>query len=119
MTHAIRLSRLSRLDIAEAWEYAGRHAPNSADRWLGRIQAAIETLAVHPERCPFAREAARVEFPVRELLSGRRPNVYRILFIVDGDDVIVLRVRRAQRRSLSSGEIEESFETESPRQPDE
>lgn len=43
--------------------------------------------------------------PVRELLVGRRPNVYRVLFLIVGDEVIVLRVRRAQRRWLTDEEM--------------
>jgi hypothetical protein len=49
-------------------------------------------------------------FELREMLFGRRPNVFRTLFTIDGDAVRVLRVRRATRRSLSRRELREADE---------
>ena len=44
------------------------------------------------------------------MLYGRRGSVYRVLYFVDGQDVHVLRVRRAQRRPLTRREIEEAID---------
>jgi hypothetical protein len=48
--------------------------------------------------------AFRVELSeVRQLLYGRRPHTYRILFTIEGDVVQVLHIRHARRRP---GEIQ-------------
>jgi hypothetical protein len=38
---------------------------------------------------------------MRQLLYGRKPHLYRILFTIDGDVVYVLHVRHGRRRHLS------------------
>ena len=37
---------------------------------------------------------------MRQLLYGRKPHVYRILFTIEGDAVYVLRIRHGRRRRL-------------------
>lgn len=69
-------------------------APVTADRWLGRFEAAIESLANHPERCGIAAENSAVEPTIRQLLFGRTGAVFRVLFTVVGNEVRVLHIRR-------------------------
>ena len=52
-------------------------------------------------RCAVAWPPESRDSPVRQLLYGRKPHVYRILFAVDGDLVQVLHVRHARRRPLA------------------
>ena len=66
-------------------------------RWFIRLRKAIATLAERPRRCPPAPENASVPFEMRQLLYGRRPHVYRILFTIEGDVVCVLRIRHGRR----------------------
>ena len=110
MTYRVVLSRLAVADLREAYSWASRRAPQTAARWLGRFHAAIGTLAENPERCPHARENQKVALDLREYLFGRRPSVFRVIFAVDPDRVFVLRIRRAQRRRLSSREIGEALD---------
>jgi len=86
--------------------------PQTAFRWLQRFQGALETLDHNPERCPLARENDKVDVDVREFLFGKRPYVFRILFVIDGETVRVLRIRRAQRRFLRQGEIKDALESD-------
>ncbi len=71
-------------------------------RWFLALEKAIDTLAELPERCPLAPENARFPFEVRQLLYGRKPHVYRILFTIDGDSVYVLHIRHSRRLPLAS-----------------
>ena len=106
MTHRVVLQRLARGDLADAYGYAARRAPHTAARWLDRFQTALGTLARNPERCPFARENGKVDVVLREFHFGTRPNVFRVIFTIDGAAVRVLRIRRAQRRMLTRRQIE-------------
>ncbi|MFO7906788.1 MAG: type II toxin-antitoxin system RelE/ParE family toxin [Planctomycetota bacterium] len=87
---------------------AAKHAPQTAARWLDRFQATINTLSAQPERCSHAKENSKVHVELRELHFGRRPNVFRVIFTVEGQTVRVLRIRRAQRRPLTRLEIDEA-----------
>jgi len=65
------------------------------------MEEAIASLSSLPERCPLAPENARFPFEVRQLLYGRKPHVYRILFTIEGDAVKILHIRHARRRPLA------------------
>ena len=45
---------------------------------------------------------------MREFSFGRRPHVFRALFVVEGDRVRIIRIRRGQRRLLSRIELDEA-----------
>ena len=45
--------------------------------------AAIQSLQTFPQRCAYATENERFPFEVRQLLFGRKPNVYRVLFTIE------------------------------------
>ena len=69
-------------------------------RWFRRLNEAIESLSTLPKRCALAPENASVPFEMRQLLYGKRPHIYRILFTIDDDVVYVLRIRHGRRRRL-------------------
>lgn len=68
--------------------------------WFLALEEAIASLAQHPERCPFAPENRDSPVPLRQLLYGRRPYIYRILFTVEADCVSILHIRHARRQPL-------------------
>ena len=78
---------------------------SSSRRWNRRIVAAIAALTNNADRYPEADEAADLGLDLRCKLHGRRPNVYRILFTIDGDTVNVLRVRHAAQDTLADDDL--------------
>ena len=109
MIYRIVLQRLAAMDLDEAFAWVAKRAPETAARWLDRFQDVIQALDKNPQRCPLARENAKVHLELRECLFGKRPNVFRILFLVDGATVRVLRILRAQRRFLTATQIAEAI----------
>ena len=75
-----------------------QHAGEAGIRWFLRLREVIDSLAEMPGRCALASEHASVPFEMRQLLYGRKPHVYRILFTIQGDVVYVLRIRHGRRR---------------------
>lgn len=108
MTYRVVLQRLAVHDLDEAFAWAARNAPVTAARWLDRFQAALQTLDTNPQRCPLDRENAKVDVELREFWFGKTPHVYRVIFLINGATVRILRIRRAQRRSLTRQQIEEA-----------
>ena len=96
-------------DLEQYYRFAWKSGGNQASAWYERFVEQLKSLDRAPERCPIARESKRVFLEVRELHYGRRANVFRILFTIDGDAVRVLRIVRAQRRSPSWRSIEGSY----------
>lgn len=76
------------------------HAGETGIRWFLSLDDAIASLAEFPERCPLAPETGRFSFEVRQLLYGRTPHVYRILFTIEGDTVKILHIRHGRRKPL-------------------
>lgn len=75
------------------------HHSATAARWLNGLERAIKSLRQSPQRCPLAPESG-ARRTVHQLLYGRRPHVYRILFEVADSQgtVFVLHIRHGARR---------------------
>lgn len=110
MPFRVVLQRAAIRDLAEAHAWAAERAPHAADRWLTKFETALGSLANHPERRPYAREHGKLDLELREFLFGKSPYVFRAIFTLDDQTVRVLRIRRAQRRSLSQSELERSLD---------
>jgi plasmid stabilization system protein ParE len=100
----------ARADLDDAYQNAARHAPSTASRWVDRFQEALATLSRSPQRCPLSPESRFVDEDIHEFHFGRRPNVFRVFFWIDGRYVRILRIRRASRRGLTRRDIEQAFD---------
>ena len=107
-THKVIIHRHAKADLEQYDRFVWKNGSDQASAWYERFVDQQKSLDRTPERCPIARESKRVFFEVRELPFGRRPNVFRVLFTIDGDAVRILRIVRAQRRSPSWRTIEGS-----------
>ena len=101
MEYEIVVHRSARADVLQVCQRAARNAPVAAEKRLARFERKILTLQSNPQRCSFAAEDSKVAVPLFEILFGRAPNVFRVIFTIDGQKVRVLRFLRAQRRPLT------------------
>ena len=93
-THKVIIHQHAMADLEKYYRYVWQHGGDQASAWYERFVDQLKSLDRTPERCPIARESKRVFFEVRELHFGRRPNVFRVLFTIDGDAVRILRIVR-------------------------
>jgi plasmid stabilization system protein ParE len=107
MKYRVRLQPPAENDLEEAYRWAAKHAPETASRWLRRFHDALQALSENPQRCGLALEHKKLKRDLRELLFGRKPNVFRAVFLIDAEVVRILRIRRAARRALTRGELSE------------
>jgi plasmid stabilization system protein ParE len=77
-------------------------SPDQARQWYDGLLKAIASLATLPNRCPLARENEYFSQEIRQLLYGKKRNVYRILFTVLEDPAIVriLHVRNSSQSAV-------------------
>lgn len=87
------------LDLILEW-LLSQKAGETGLRWFVAMEEAIASLAEFPERCPIAPEGSLFPLEVRQLLYGKSPHVYRILFTVAGKTVYVLHIRHGRRLPL-------------------
>lgn len=108
MDYKIVLLPQAENDIAEAFHSLWEHSPNAAARWYKRVRDAINTLKQLPARCSHAPETAKVGIEIRQLLYGKHPGVYRIVFRIvnESQEVHILTVRHSARKSLTKEEMQ-------------
>jgi len=77
----------------------------AAARWYNGLEQAVGALASYPKRCPLAPEARKAK--LRQLLYGKKPHVYRVIYQVDeGRQVVwVLHIRHGARRKLKASDL--------------
>ena len=99
MTFRVELSEQAQRDVSAIYDWLrSQQAGDAGERWFRALRTAIGSLADVPVRCPLAAENRDASVELRQLLYGRRPHTYRILFAIEGDVVQVLHVRHARRR---------------------
>jgi plasmid stabilization system protein ParE len=77
-----------------------KDSPSRAAKWYRGLLEAIETLREKALQHGFAPERETLQIDLRQLLYGRRRNVFRILYMIDDDTVVVLHIRHASRQLL-------------------
>lgn len=82
-----------------AW-FAEQGAKAAGARWLNLLYAKTDTLEQHPQRCPIVAEFAKSKLEIRKILLGKRNNKYRVVFRLEQDNVLVLRIWHAARDRL-------------------
>lgn len=101
MIYHVIIQPQAEADLNAAYLRRRVHASQAAARWFAGIVEAINSLEQFPRRCPLAPENDYFEEEIRQLLYGRRDNVYRILFTIQDDTVHVLHVRHGAQRHLT------------------
>jgi plasmid stabilization system protein ParE len=102
MSYRVVITGPAQRDIRDAvrWWHENR-SPAQAERWYEKIIPAITTLAENPDRCPISPESDLLPTGLRQLHFGlSRKTTHRIVFTIEGTNVIVLRVRHVARQDL-------------------
>lgn len=92
MKYRVEVTATARSDAEAAYLRLAERTVH-ADGWFNGLVDAVEGVAELPTRWPLARESGEFDEPIRQLLYGKRPHIYRVLFIIRGERVYVLHVR--------------------------
>jgi plasmid stabilization system protein ParE len=80
-------------EIENAYQWMLTYQPPRATEWIRGLFETISSLSDMPARCGIAYESRFFHKEVRQLLFGTGRDGYRILFVIDNDEVQVLYVR--------------------------
>jgi plasmid stabilization system protein ParE len=101
MTYRIIIEPTAEREIRSAVRWKTENAsPTVAARWYNGLLKKIATLRTHPSRCPLAAENDKFPVEIRELLYGRRRNIFRIIYTIQNDTVFILYVHHGARQEL-------------------
>jgi plasmid stabilization system protein ParE len=105
MAQSVFITMRALSEIDEALDWIAEHSEAAALRWHERLMEAIHSLEHHPERCELAPEADWFGAEIRQLIYGKRRGIYRILFEIRSNKVVILRVRHSAQALLEPGEM--------------
>ena len=105
MSFEVNFTLRSLADIDAAVAYRRGKSVSAAARWRAALLARVATLEQSPDRCPVADEAGDLGLDLRQLLFGKGRNVYRILFTIQSQTVVIHRVRHAAQDRLNLGDV--------------
>lgn len=83
MAYRVELTGRAARDLAALFEEKNAADSSAAARWFNGLERAVRSLGFFPRRSPAAPESTRVGRPLRHLLYGRKPNVYRVIYEVE------------------------------------
>ena len=101
MSHKVRLAAEAKQQISGISDHIAFDSPLNARRWRKNIREQMRSLKNFPERHELAYRAQDVGRDIRHTFYG----VYRILYTVDEDTVVVLSVRHGARQPLTLDEV--------------
>lgn len=100
MQFQVIITPSAKADIFEINTWHLENYPDLAESWFWGISQSVTSLSKFPERCPVSPESEAFDVVVRQLLYGKKPHTYRILFSIQDEKVFILRVRSTRQQSL-------------------
>jgi len=98
MQYLVRLADRALRDMKRIYEYVERTSLESAFAWFNDFEKAVYSLERYPERGRAIPENKKL----RHLLFGKKPSVYRIIYAVHKQRLVVniVHIRHGARSSL-------------------
>ena len=96
MRYSVAIQPSAERDVEEICEYLDQESEHLTEAWLDEYVDALRSLALMPRRCALAPESPSFDSEIRQLLL----QPYRILFMIEGDEVHILHVRHHARDTL-------------------
>jgi toxin ParE1/3/4 len=108
MAYLVELAARAARDLEILYLEKNAAESEAAARWYSGLEDAVSALETHPLRGPVAPETAMPKRELRQLLYGKKPHVYRVIYRIDEkrQTVRVLHIRHAARRKSKSSELE-------------
>jgi toxin ParE1/3/4 len=89
MAYRVELTDRAKRDLSALYAQIDAVESAAAAKWFNGLEEAVYALANLPRRCPFALEGRRTKRPLRNLLYGNKPHVYRVIYEIDESDKVV------------------------------
>ena len=94
MKYHVRVLTRAQHDVAACYSYIAERSAQGAASWFNRFAETRDRLGVDADRRGLAKESGHVDHEIREVFfKTRKGRPFRILFTIQGDEVLVLRVR--------------------------
>jgi len=93
-------------DTSAIYVWLAKRSVAGAGRWYRTFLDAAASLSSNPFRCGSAPESAAVGYDVRQhLFKTPRGRKYRLLYLVTGDEVRILRIRGPGQAPVTGSDL--------------
>jgi plasmid stabilization system protein ParE len=107
MSYRVTILRRARQDFHAIEAWLANRSRQGAASWVKRFDEALASLEENPLLQPVAPESEAFPEEIRHIMfRTRRGRTYRALFLVEGEEVRILRIRGAGQDNLSPGDLE-------------
>jgi plasmid stabilization system protein ParE len=105
VTYRVVVTAKARADAIEAFRWKAEQSVKAAARWYTGLEKAIAKLGKFPARHPIAEEESeRLGITLRQMIYGKKPGTFRILFSIEGDAVVLHYIRHSARDMIDEGD---------------
>ena len=101
MQFEVLITPSAKADIFEINAWLLENHPDGAKSGYMESAKPLTSLSKFPERCVVSPESEAFDVTVRQLIYGKNPHTYRILFSIQDEKVYILRIRSTHRQGLS------------------
>jgi plasmid stabilization system protein ParE len=103
MAYLVSITSRAERDLVELFARINAESSDAALKWYRGLKNDILSLGEHPNRCPVLRAKDKL----RQLLYGRNPHVYRVIYRVleKQKQVEVLHIRYGARREPKASDL--------------
>lgn len=106
MTFRVRELRRAQADVRQIALWLAARSTQGAGAWLDAYDELLARLENGADSCGPADESDEFEMDVRQaFFKTRRGRVYRALFIIESDQVFILRVRGPGQAPVNPDEL--------------
>jgi toxin ParE1/3/4 len=107
MTYRVEFTGRAARDLNKLYEEKHAAGSRAAARWFNGLEKAVHTLETYPLRCTVAPETERAKRPLRHLLYGKKPHIYRVIYKIDERNklVQVLTIRHGAMEPMEPAEL--------------
>ena len=93
-------------DLQSIFDFISEQSPEGAERWWEAFLGAAARATSNPDRYAFAPETSLVDQELRQFLfKTRRGKIYRAIFTIAGDELLILRVRGPAQGPLAHDDL--------------
>ncbi len=93
MQFKVIITPSAKADVFEINAWLLENFTDVAESWIWGLSQTIISLSKFPKRCPISSESEAFDVEVRQIIYGKKPHTYRILFSIQNEKVYILRVR--------------------------
>ena len=107
MSYAVHIAPKAWADADSIFAWIAARSSAGASRWYAAFLSAARELSSDPDRYGMAPESEVLRRPIRQrFFKTRRGRVDRLLFVVQQDEITILRIRGPGQPPVSAKEIE-------------